>query len=262
MTALPLIPHDAEGLFWLYGIFRAADSVMVDAPALPQSGVIGRIEVGALALLASAMPDVDVRRTRRNMLAHAKVLESALSDGPVLPMRFGVMLGVAAASAAAAAREAELLGHLARIEGRAEYGLRVSWPQQAAMRALALAHPALAERNRRLQAAGVAGQRALIDLGQEIANTLNDRRQSAQKALLRALVPLADDHVLRAPETDLEALRAEFLLCRSQEGAFLAAVQRAAEGLSFAQGPPDLRWVGPAPAYNFVNISLDAAQAA
>jgi hypothetical protein len=180
-------------------------------------------------------------------------------------MRFGVVADDAAAVAAAVTpRGAELRALLDRYQGCAEYGVRVDYDRPAALAALGAARPDFARRRAELVGrAGADAQMALMNLGREIAEALDARRKSAERAILAALKSAVCDHVLRAPESDVEALRAEFLLPVAEEAAFLAAVDAAAAAANFAPGPaPTVRVIGPAPIYNFVSLSLDAAAAA
>jgi hypothetical protein len=250
---------------YAYGVRRAADAAPLD-PDLRGvgGGAFFHLPVGDLAVLAGEHDGSELRRARRHMLAHLKVLEAAMAAGPILPMRFGVI----AASpeeivAVIAPRADELRALLDKLEGCAEFGLRVSWPREAAMAALARARPDLVERRMALSAAGGADRNALIALGQAVADALEDRRKAAERALVATLRPLAADHVLRAPEDDVEALRAEFLVPLSKEESFAKAAEAAAAALDFAGGAaPTIRIVGPAPAYNFVSLHLAQTEAA
>lgn len=252
---------------YAYAVMRGADAA---APADVQplgGGPLSIARAGGLAVLIGEIPPGEVRRTRRNLLAHLRVLEAAMAQGPLLPMRFGVVADDAEAVAAAIApREAELSALLTAHDGLAEYGLRVSFPREPALAALGRARPDFAAARARIMAgrASAEAQMELMELGRRVAEALDDRRKQAQRALLAALKPLARDHVLRAPEDDVEALRAEFLLPVADEAAFAAAAETAAAALDFAgDAAPTLKLVGPAPAYNFVSLALDApAQAA
>lgn len=250
---------DETGLY-AYGVRRAREAAPLD-PALKGVGGadLGHVEVGSLAVLVGAHPLGEVRRTRRAMLAHLKAVEAAMAAGPILPMRFGVVAADAAEIVAVVSpREDELAALLDRHDGLAEFGLRVSWPRDAAMAALARARPDLVERRQALEARGAPSRDAMIALGQQVADALEARRKAAEKALLATLRPLAADTVLRAPEDDVEGLRAEFLLPLDAETRFARAAAEAAEALDFAGGAqPTVRLVGPAPAYNFVSIHLD-----
>ncbi len=250
---------------YAYGVRRTADAApLAHALAGVGGGALSHIAAGPVALLVGAHDGGEIRRTRRNMLAHLRVLEAAMAAGPVLPMRFGVVAASAEAAAAVAAPRAEELALLLdRHEGLAEFGLRVSWPREAAIAALAAARPDLLERRCRVAALGGADRDAMIALGQAVADALEARRKAAERALIDRLRPLAADHVLRAPEDDVEALRAEFLLPVEAETGFAEAAESAAEALDFAgSARPTIRLVGPAPAYNFVSLHLDQPAAA
>jgi hypothetical protein len=221
------------------------------------------VSAGGVAVLVGPVSVVEVRRTRRNMRAHLQVLEAAMTAGPLLPMRFGVVAADAdAVRAAVAPRSDELQDLLRRHAGLAEFGVRVRFPREAALAALAQARPDLAKRRAEILAAGqsLSAHQAMMELGRQVAEALDTRRKRAERAMLSALVPLADSHVLGAPEEDVEALRAEFLLPLAEQAGFERAVAEAAAHLDFAPGAePAIHIVGPAPAYNFVSLALDAA---
>jgi len=243
---------------YCYGIRRAADAAAFAEGVEGLAGAaLSHVASGPLAMIVSPHDLGTVRRARRNLRAHLRALEAAMADGPVLPMRFGVVAeDEAAVAATLAPREAELAGLLERHDGLAEFGLRVSWPRDAALAALSAARPDLAERRRALGTR--APQGALISLGQAVSDGLESRRKAAERALLARLRPLAEDHVLHPPSEDVEALRADFLLAKGAQDGFARAAEEAASVLDFAgDAPPRIRLVGPAPAYNFLSLHLD-----
>ena len=253
-----------SGLY-AYGVQRAAQAQPLDGAMTGLEGApLDHLDAGGLAVLVSPIEASEVRRTRRNMLTHLRLLESAMQSGPVLPMRFGVIADDAEGlRAVIAPRAAELAALLDRHDGHAEYGLRIAFPREPALAALAATRPDLAARRTALAKAGAAARDALITLGQQVADGLEQRRKAAERALMARLKPLAADFVLRAPEDDVEVLRAEFLLPVAREAAFAAEAATAAEALDFAPGAaPEIRLVGPVPPYNFVSIHLDRAAAA
>lgn len=252
----------ATGLY-LYGVMRRNEAVGLEVSPLPGGGRVEALATEGIAVLASAMPPEAPRRTRRNLLSHTRVLEVAMARGAVLPMRFGVIADDAdAMHRSLAPRLGELERLLDRFDGRAEFGLRVSWPREAALRALAASRPDLAARRASLARQG-AGHHGMIDLGRDVAEALAARRGLAQRRLVAALAPLADDIAIRAPETDVQVLRAEVLLAPAHEAAFLEGIEAATAALDFAPGAaPEIRWVGPAPVFTFATMSLDRPVAA
>ncbi len=259
MTAAP------EGQVYAYAVMRAgAAPTAAELDAGIGGGPVTVVPAGALAALIGPVDGGEIRRTRRNMLAHLKVLEGAMRAGPLLPMRFGMVAPDAEAVARRVAwREAELTALLARHDGVAEFGLRVSFPREIALAATIAARPDLVRRRDALRSAGPDSRMALAEVGRSVAEALDDARKQAERALMAALRPLARDAVVRTPESDVEALRAEFLLPPGEADAFATEAARLAAALPFAPGAaPEIRLVGPAPAYNFVSLVLDEPAAA
>lgn len=247
-----------------------AYAVMPTRTAAPPAGVraledsaLEVLAVGDVAVLVGAVAASEIRRTRRNMKAHLQVLEAAMEAGPLLPMRFGVVANDAeAVRAAVAPRADELRALLETHTGVAEFGVRVRFPREAALAALVAARPDLAQRRAAILARGPSLQahQAMMELGRQVAEALDERRKTAERALLAKLKPLAHAHVVGKPEDDVEALRAEFLLPLADRETFEAAVAEAAAASDFAgAAEPTILIVGPAPAYNFVSLALDAA---
>lgn len=245
---------------YAYGVQRAAEAKRPAEDVVGLGGgALEHVTAGDLSVLVSPVGDGEIRRTRRNMLTHLRLLEGAMRAGPVLPMRFGVVAeSPDALRRVIASRAADLAALLDRHEGHAEYGVRISCPRRAAMMALAAARPDLATRHKALAARGPGARDALITLGQQVADALEARRKTAERALMDRLKPLATDFVLGAPEDDVQVLHAEFLLRTDAVPAFEAEVAAAAATVDFAgDEPPAIRLVGPAPPYNFVSIHLD-----
>src|SRR4051812_4963663 len=75
----------------VYGVMRAE----AESPP-PPDGIEGRpvrsVTAGPLAALVSDAPAGPVKASRRNLMAHAAVLQHAVAHACVLPMRFGVVM--------------------------------------------------------------------------------------------------------------------------------------------------------------------------
>jgi len=255
-----------SGEVYVYGLIRAADAAVAAARIEGQAPLPGFAPpeirpLGPVAALVSpagaAGPPAEILPVRRNMLAHARMLEAALPAGPLLPVVFGLVSpGAAALAAALAPREAELTAALDRLVGRAEYGVHVQGDRDGALAAIAAEMPDLAAGLR--GSGGAAGHYARIEIGRRVAEALGRRRDAAGAELLAALLREAEDHVLKAPEEDTDLLRAVFLLEMDREAAFAARLEAAAAGLAFAPtARARIRLIGPAPASHFVSIRLD-----
>lgn len=258
-------------MLYVYALLRPRDTATAAARVAALAPVAGLsppvpVDLGAVAALASSpagqAPD-EILPTRRNMLAHARVLEACLPACPLLPMRFGTVApSTAALAGAVAGRATPVLERLEAVEGRAEFGVRIRGDRGAAIAAIAAEDPALAARVRALSGAGESGHFARIELGRSVAERLAARRDRAQAKLLAALVPAAEAHLLLAPEEDTELLNAAFLLPFAEEARFEATLAEAAAAAADAFAPgssPEIRLIGPAPVGRFVTIRLDLA---
>ena len=163
-------------------------------------------------------------------------------------------------------RRAELEKHAQRLQGHVEIGLRVRFPRDRALAQVMADTPDFIAERDRLMGQGRAAYFAQADFGRRLAEALDTRRTRAQKALLAALRPHVRDHVLRAPEEDIEVLRAEFLVAATGIDRFSQIAHELASGLGFAgAAEPEVQVIGPAPPYHFLSLSLafdDTSEAA
>lgn len=251
-----------DGPLYIYGLMRGRPAALSDEVAdlkTPDGASAPSLyHAGPVTLLASPHDASEVLQRRRNMLAHTRILEAAMAHTTILPMRFGIVAdSLAAFTQTIEGKEEALAEQFQALEGCVELGLRISWPREAAMAAMAEAEPGLKEQHAKLAARGPEAHYARIDFGRQIAEMLDRRRKSEERALISALRPLVKSHILRAAEADVEVLRAEFLVAADAQTAFLEATETAVAASTFGgDTPAEIRCVGPAPAYNFVSLSL------
>jgi hypothetical protein len=193
------------------------------------------------------------------MIAHARVLERVLLKTSVLPVSFGQICRDPEALGQHLADHAQLLcDRLDRLRGKAEYSVRITAPREAVLTDVGRTHPQLARRIAAIGSEGAAAHFERIEIGRRVAEIVAARRDKAQSSLLGALAPHADAHVLRAPEDDMELLRAAFLLDLTAEERFEEVASALAAGSSLAGGADlEVRMLGPGPASSFVDLSVE-----
>src|SRR5436190_23675037 len=99
---------------YVYGVVRA------EGRSRPRFRGIGKKQVqlvrtNGLGALTSDVPAGDLEAGREEILAHSRVLEKALEQGTVLPMRFGVVM-----ESESAVREELLDTHKRELEAQLE----------------------------------------------------------------------------------------------------------------------------------------------
>src|SRR5204863_8682672 len=130
-----------------------------------------------------------------------------------VPLRFGTVFADrdAVVSEFLAPRYDELTATLRRLDGLAELTVRAFYREDDVLRALLAEHPRLA----RLRAAARDGDQGFaLQLGEAVARALSARRDDDAEAIVAALRPLARAVVLDERRTELEVVRAAFLVGR------------------------------------------------
>ncbi len=253
---------------YIYGLLRCQDiaadvRALGDLPGVATGALPRVVATDAVSALISDHNGDEILQTRRNMMAHTRILEAAMDHGPILPMRFGstaededALIGFLDTNAAA------ILDALDSLDNCAEFGLRISFDETDCITALVRDFPDLKSEHERLAQRGADAHFERIALGRKISDLLAARRAEAQASLLKSLLPHCRNHVLKAPESDCEVLRAEFLVAHQATDAFLETAEAAANALSMTPDtPPTIRCVGPVPAYHFTDLQWDRADA-
>ena len=227
----------------------------VQAKAIGEAGdVVRTVTFMNLAAIVSDSSATRFDISRANTMAHQVVIEEAMRRSDILPVRFSTV-----AKSDEAVRErllkrrfGELHGLLNYVEGRVELGLKVFWNRERLFGEVTAA----SERIRTLRdAIGTRPAEEMhyerIQLGQLTEEAINRKRERDADAILESLRPLAGETKVNKILTDMMVLNAAFLVERSHEQAFDAtvnALDRAEEGRLL------LKYVGPLPPYNFVNL--------
>ncbi|MDT3400297.1 GvpL/GvpF family gas vesicle protein [Streptomyces sp. B1866] len=202
---------------------------------------------GPLAACVSDAPE-DLRGKRRDLAAHHAVQERLLAEGPVLPMRFGLVAPDDDAVRAALDENAEeYTRRLAELRDRVEFNLKASQEEETALRQVV----ADSEEVRRLSEVTRGGGGTHEDqlrLGELIGRELQARQEAVADDVLADLRSYVDAEKRSAAGQD-RFLNVSFLVHRDRIEDFAAAEQRLAERYA-----PLVQFQlrGPLPPYSFV----------
>lgn len=216
---------------YVYGIVEATST----APR--GRGIAGaplRMVVGedAAALVSEIRAD-HVRLGRDAVLVHSRVLERALARGPVLPMRFGVVMDDADDVRARLLDEhgPELRAQLTEMEGKVEIRIRATYDEESLLRDVLREHPEIA--TLRSSVAGRpedASYYERIRLGELVAAGVERHREIDAHAIIDALGGHALAVAAGKPTHERVVAQASFLVERSRLPEFNATVDQVAEG--------------------------------
>lgn len=223
-------------------------------------GLGGReVETIAYRDLSAVMSTAPLRKyevSKANLLAHERVLERAMNEYTVLPVRYCTVAQNAEEIRQLLERQYQQLKHLLRdLDGKVELGVKAFW------RETDLIFQEIVDENEAIKQlkAEIARKPSRqthpqrIAIGQMVQAALEAKKEREGEQIFRVLRRLAAEHRLNPTVGDRMFLNAAFLVDRAREKEFDDQMERLSlrhrERVKFA-------YVGPVPSYNFVNISL------
>jgi hypothetical protein len=238
---------------YVYGIVEASSTS-------PRGrGIAGaplRLVVGEdAAALVSELRTERVRLGREEVLVHARVLERALGRGPVLPMRFGVVMSGPGEIRSRLLDEhgAELSAQLAEFEGKVEIRIRAAYDEQSLLRDVVREHPEIASLSASVQGRPAdAGYYDRIRLGELVAGAVERRREQDAHTIAGALAGAALAVEAAEPAHERVVLQASFLVERARLDQFNAILDQIADGYG---GQIRFKYTGPLPPHSFVELA-------
>ncbi|MCL4546066.1 MAG: GvpL/GvpF family gas vesicle protein [Chloroflexi bacterium] len=255
------LPSPSSERTYVYCVVRS-DAFAAGRAAFSTRAIGGRdscvylVTFQDLAAVVSDSAQSGYRVSRANTMAHELVVEEAMTSSDVLPVRFGTVAKSVkeVQESLLQRRYGRLQGLFQYVRGRSELGLKVFWQREQLFREIVEEDSEIRSLRDRLADQPVEkAHYERIKLGQLAeAVALRKRDQEAQ-AILSHFQPLCADVKVNKNLTDTMVLNAAFLVAKSNETAFDAAVN----ALDVAQKDRLLlKYVGPAPPYNFVNLTI------
>ena len=257
------------GAVGLSGIDGAVTEVILEEGLV---AVVSRVAADSCTWATVASNEADVAALTPLLRAHERVLEDLLEAGPVLPMRFGLMLAdTADVRHLLQANQAAIRTTLDRVQGQAEWGLTVSWDVGAARACLGRARPdegGMDEGGR--GPAGPAGPSAgrhylhQRQADRSTAEQLDAIRGALAAELHRRVAELGSAAVTHRPDGGPTSgrrhtrrqplLKASYLIAREDAAKFRTAVEQELEARRDLGLGGEL--TGPWPPYNFATLEL------
>jgi hypothetical protein len=228
---------------YLYGITRPRD-----LPKRLADDGITLVTADGRAAIVSELADGPVEATRRNLLAHADVVEHLHEEAVVLPARFGhVLESHDEALELLAVPEIEQL--LDRHEHTCELTLRGKYEETVLSELGAQLGPLRdAYRAEPSVEAGIA-------LGEAVGEQLAARRARDESLVVEGLRHLILEFVSSDPAGEFAAFDLALLAEREQVDPIATRLEELAGRLS---PPLHLKLVGPLPPYSFVRLAMPA----
>lgn len=239
---------------WVYGIVPAGatlDEFKRRSDRLPAN--VRVVELGDLGAIAGDAPrEGDPKAIRDQALAHARVLEAAILDAPVVPFRFGTVVDddCAVATELLEARH-DVLGQLLEsVKDYVQMTLKADYRQDVVLREITESNPMIARLREQIRGrAEIETLDLRVRLGELVNGALEQLREYDAGELVERLTPFSVGSTAGPLESEFMALNAPFLVERRRTPDFEQAAELLAEEQA---GRMRLRLLGPMPAYDFV----------
>ena len=240
---------------YLYGIIGTNEGRNFGPIGLGGQTVVS-IAYRDLSAVISNAPLAKYVVSKDNLLAHARVVEHAMKEFTVLPVRFCTVAANAEEIRRLLERRYKELKHLLRdLDGKVELGVKALWAD------MTLIFREIVDENeeiKRLKAqiderSSRQTHSQRIAIGEMVQAALEAKKEREGEDLLNGMKRISVDYRLNKTIGDKMLLNAAFLVDRAREKEFDDLMERLdrrfRERIKFA-------YVGPVPPYNFVNLTL------
>jgi hypothetical protein len=238
---------------WVYGVVPAGAALKElerRADRLPEVWIV---ETGDLGAIVGNALNGDETATRNQALAHARVLEAAVVDTPVVPFRFGIMVpgDREVGTDLLQAFHDELGQFLKKVEDRLQMTLKVYYHEDVVLRETIEREPEIARlREKTRKDPEGANRDQHVRLGELVGTAIQQRRERDSADILERLKPVSVGAVVEGLEKEFMVLNAPFLLERDRRQEFEEAVEE--EVARERRERMRFRLLGPMPTYNFI----------
>lgn len=239
--------------YYAYGIV-ATDAQLPEMTGLAEE-TISLFSFQEVALLVSNYVDEEdkpVMSSRKNLLAHQKVVEAMMQIHTILPLQFGTVLDAETAEKMLEDRYNQFQNNLIEFEGKVELNLKATWVDMSSVFAQ------IANKDEEIQQLkqgienldGLNRQNALIEVGKKVQEKLLQSKEDLAEHFENDL----KEYVLKSERgkiiSDELALNLHFLVDKSQESELDNQIQKVSENY---ENELRFKYFGPLAPLTFIN---------
>ena len=249
----------SEG-YYLYGIIGTSQRREFGPIGIGGGGnVVYTLPYQNLSAIVSRSPLVKYAVTREHSMAHIKVLEKAMEEYTVLPVRYCTIAEEEEIiiEKVLKARYQEFIDLLQDMQDKMELGVRARWSDLNVIFAevveenaeiKAIKEALLGDMNEQRKYAGK------IKIGQLVQKALEGKKKREAEELFVALKPLSIDYKENQIYGDMNLVNAAFLIYKEREKEFDRKMQELEKEYGERK---KLKYIGPIALYNFVEVVVN-----
>jgi hypothetical protein len=243
---------------YLYGVIEAGQKTFPEIAGIEGGEErVHTISYRELAMVVSNTPKAFYDPVRDKAMAHQEVISRVMQEHDVIPMSFGTTLkNEASVRDFLAGLYDKLKNTMARIKGKIELGLKVSWQKDIFAAEIEALNPEISRLKNEMAAKGAIDYHETIRLGELVKQASETGANDYLGLIYEPLRALAASARLNNTIGPRMIMNAAFLVEKEKEAAFDRKVNDICEPyldkLAF-------KYTGPWPPYNFVDIKLGKA---
>jgi hypothetical protein len=213
--------------YYLYGIFPAPGPTDLEIEGLDEQ-VVQSHQLDDFIFLFSDACQTRYLASRKNLLGHERVLETAMQHGyhTLLPLQFGLTIEdwQQVQQDLIEPHKMGLSQLFQRLQGQREVSIKIMWDATLELELLMQENQDLRQQRDQLEGTKLSMDQ-VISIGQQIEAAMEDRKQSILDQFREALNSLAKDVIENDPITDTMIFNAAYLIAWNDEPAFSQAIE-------------------------------------
>ncbi len=244
---------------YVYCIIRATQPLKFGAIGMDEQWPeVYTINYRDMAAIVSDVPISPLDSTRENVLAHERVNETVMREHTVIPMSFGTIFKTRddILELLRSAYEA-FADVLSKMQDKLEFGLKVLWDRDEIVRMIEQEDEDIHRLKSEISSQKGSTYFARMQYGRLIDSALQQRSERYVAEFLQRLRDVSVASRVNRAIGDKMIMNAAFLVQRDQEQAF----DRRIKEIASHYDKLTLKYTGPWPPYNFVNIRLKLERA-
>ena len=241
---------------YIYGIVREHQFRRFGFTGVGEADVY-TINWQKIAAIVSDTEFSEIDPTRKNVQAHTIVQDELLKEYTLLPMSFGMIAaGEDEVTGLLEKNYQGLTGELDRLADMIEVELKLYWEPETIIKELQGENQELSKIKAKINTASSLGEKRnlLIEAGKLVDNIVLDWKTRYAGMVYSVLSELSSQAKMNNPVGLKNLLNASFLIDKSGESEFKEQVYKLDANFL---GKVNFKYVGPMPAYNFINLKLE-----
>ena len=243
--------------WYIYGIVPGDVEMNDDTRGVGNPpGKVGVVRHGDIAALVSEIDTSQPLGRPEDLLAHQQLLDSASTEAPILPLRFGAVVAnqEAVTGELLAPHHDAFAKALSELEGCAEFVVHGRYVEEKILAEVLSEDTEAARLRDGIRAAGDedATRDEQIRLGELISYAITAKREADTRAAGDAIASHCVATSVRQPAHELDAVNVALLVKTAEQAGLEKAVEKLARDWT---GRVNMRLLGPMAPYDFVTTS-------